>query len=148
MTQIERRKVQQALMFLGEKRDGTVKGRMVYNGKPTREWLSSEDSTSPTAALKSIMLTAAINAHEEHGVMKCDIPNAFIQALMPKVKDRDERVMLNITGVLVDMLVKLNPEIYGPYVVYEKNRKVLYVQEVMRAIYEMLEAAILWYKKF
>jgi hypothetical protein len=45
------------------------------------------------------------------------------------------------------MLVKLNPELYGPYVVYEKNRKVLYVQ-VMRAIYGMLEAAILWYKKF
>jgi hypothetical protein len=34
-----------------------------------------------------------------------------------------------------------------PYVVYEKNRKVLYVQ-VMRVIYEMLEAALLWYKKF
>jgi hypothetical protein len=29
-----------ALMFLTEKRDKSVKGRMVYNGKPTREWLS------------------------------------------------------------------------------------------------------------
>ncbi len=149
MTQIERRKAQQALMFLGEKRCGTVKGRMVYNGKPTREWLSREDSASPTAALESIMLTAVIDAHEERNVMTCDIPSAFIQALMPEVKDGDERVMMKITGVLVDMLVELNPELYGPYVVYEKNRrnKVLYVQ-VMRAIYGMLEAAILWYKKF
>ena len=87
MTQIERRKAQQALMFLGEKRCGTVKGRMVYNGKPTREWLSREDSASPTAALESIMLTAVIDAHEERDVMTCDIPNAFIQALMPEVKD-------------------------------------------------------------
>jgi hypothetical protein len=136
-------------MFLGEKRDGTVKGRMVYNGKPTREWLSREDSASPTAAFESIMLTSVIDAHEERDIMACDIPNAFIQALMPKVKDGDERVMMKITGVLVDMLVKLNPELYGPYVVYERNRrnKVLYVQ-VMRAIYGMLEAAILWYKKF
>jgi hypothetical protein len=109
MTQIERRKAQQALMFLGEKRCRTVKGRMVYNGKPTREWLSREDSASPTAALESIMLTAVIDAHEERDVMTCDIPNAFIQALMPKVKDGDERVMMKITGVLVDMLVKLNP---------------------------------------
>jgi hypothetical protein len=134
-------------MFLGEKRDGTVKGRMVYNGKPTREWLSREDSASPTAAFESIMLTSVIDAHEERDIMACDIPNAFIQALMPKVKDGDERVMMKITGVLVDMLVKLNPELYGPYVVYERNRrnKVLYVQ-VMRAIYG--EAAILWYKKF
>ena len=147
MTQAERRKAQVALMFLGEKRDGTIKGRMVYNGKPTREWLSREDSASPTAALESIMLTAVIDAHEGRDVMTCDIPNAFIQALMPEVKDGDERVMMKITGVLVDMLVELNPELYGPYVVYEKNRKVLYVQ-VIRAIYGMLEAALLWYKKF
>ena len=31
----ERKKVKEALMFLTEKRDGTIKGRMVYNGKPT-----------------------------------------------------------------------------------------------------------------
>jgi hypothetical protein len=43
-----------------------VPGRMVYNGKQTREWLSREDSASPTAALKSIMLTAVIDAYEEH----------------------------------------------------------------------------------
>jgi hypothetical protein len=149
MTQLELRKAQQALMFLGEKRDGTVKGRMVYNGKPTREWLSREDSASLTAALESIMLTAVIDAHEERAIMTCDILNAFIQALIPEVKDGDERVMMKITGVLVDMLVELNPELHGPYVVYERNirNKVLYVQ-VMRAIYGMLEAAILWYKKF
>jgi hypothetical protein len=88
-----------------------------------------------------------IDAHEGRDVMTCDIPNAFIQALMPEVKDGDERVMMKITRVLVDMLVELNPELYGPYVVYEKNRKVLYVQ-VIRAIYGMLEAALLWYKKF
>jgi hypothetical protein len=105
MTQIERRKAQQALLFLGEKWDGTIKERMVYNGKPTREWLSREDSASPTAALQSIMLTAVIDAHEGCDVMTCDIPNAFIQALMPEVKDEDKRVMMKITGVLVDMLV-------------------------------------------
>jgi hypothetical protein len=134
-------------MFLRENRDGAVKGRMVSNGKPTREWLSREDSASPTAALESIMLTAVIDAHEERDVMTCDIPNAFIQALMPEVKDGNERVMIKITGVLVNRLVELNRELYGPYVFYERNRKVLYVQ-LMRAIYGMLEAAILWYKKF
>jgi hypothetical protein len=77
MTQIEQRKVQQALM-------------LVYNGNPTREWPSREDSVSPTAALESRMLTSFIDAHEERKVMTCNIPNAFIQALMPKVKDRDE----------------------------------------------------------
>ena len=53
MSPNEKTKAQEALMFLTEKRDGTVKSRMVYNGKPTREWLSKEDSASPTVSLES-----------------------------------------------------------------------------------------------
>ena len=45
------------------------------------------------------------------------------------------------------MLVQLSPEIYGPYVVFEKQRRVIYVQ-VLKAIYGMLQAALLWYNKF
>ena len=30
--------------------------------------------------------------------------------------------MMKITGVLVDMLVQLCPEVYGPYVVFENGR--------------------------
>ena len=54
----------EALMFLTEKKDGTIKGRMVYNGKPTREWLSREDSASPTTALESMFLTSIMDAKE------------------------------------------------------------------------------------
>jgi hypothetical protein len=36
----KRKKAQMALIFLTEKRDKSVKGRRVYNSKPTREWLS------------------------------------------------------------------------------------------------------------
>ena len=53
----EKKKAMRSLMFLTEKKDGTIKGRMVYDGKPTREWLTREDSASPTAALESILLT-------------------------------------------------------------------------------------------
>ena len=64
MTPTERRKAMGALMFLTEKRDRSVKGRMVFNRKPTREWLTREDSASPMAALESIMLTAVIDTHK------------------------------------------------------------------------------------
>ena len=136
-----------ALMFLTEKRDKSVKGRMVNNGKLTREWLTREDSASPTAALESIMLTAVIDAHEGQDIMCADIPNAFIQAEMPDISDGEERVTMKITGVLVDMLAQLSPEIYGPYIVFEKQRKDIYVQ-VLKVIYGMLQAALLWYNKF
>ena len=47
----------------------------------------------------------------------------------------------------MDMLVQLNPEVYGKYVVFENGRKVVYVV-VLKAIYGMFIASLLWYKKF
>jgi hypothetical protein len=144
MTNIERRKAQIALAYLSEKRNGDVKGRVVYNGKPTREYLGREDSSSAPVSLESILLTGMIDAHEGRDVMTTDIPNAFIQAPMPV---RDEKVIMKITGRLVDILVNMHPETYGEYVVYEKGKKVLYV-EILMALYGMLEAALLWYREF
>jgi hypothetical protein len=59
---------------------------MVYNGKPTPEWMSREDSASPTVSLESIMLTTTIDAKDGCDVMSADVPNAFIQTQMPERK--------------------------------------------------------------
>ena len=48
--------------------------------------------------------------------------------------------------MLVDMLVQLKPELYGPFVVMEKGKKVLYVQ-VLKALYGMLVSGLLWFQK-
>ena len=64
--------------------------------------------------------------------MTADVPNAYIEAPMPEVKP-----------VLVDMLVELSPDVYGPYVVFQNGPRVLYVQ-VWRAIYGVLQAVLLW----
>jgi hypothetical protein len=117
--------------------DRTIKERMAYKGSQQENgYIKRRLGESSVALNKSIMLKALIDAHAELGVITCNIPIAFIPAPMPKIKDGEERVMMEMTGVLVNVLVKLNPELYGPYVVYEKNRKVLYIQ-LMRAIYGM-----------
>eukprot|EP00980_Cylindrotheca_fusiformis_P020484 scaffold7541_cov93-Cylindrotheca_fusiformis.AAC.1 len=133
-------------MFLTEKRDGTKKGRAVYNGAPTREWVDREDAASPTAYLESQFLTAAIDAHEGRDVMVTDVPNAFIQADLPE-REYGQRVFMKITGVMVPMLTQLAPDVYESFVVRENGREVIYVK-VLKAIYGMLEAALLWYKRF
>ncbi|MGC8497872.1 MAG: hypothetical protein ACP5NL_07805, partial [Thermoplasmata archaeon] len=112
----EKRKTMEALMFLTEKRDKSIKGRMVYSGKPTREWLSREDAASPTVALESIMLTAIVDAKEKLNVMTADVPNAFIQAQMHNLDDANECVFMKITGVLINLLVEMAPEVYKPFV--------------------------------
>ena len=48
MTRREGEKAQQSLMFLCQKRDGSIKGQMVYDGKPAKEWIQREDVMSPT----------------------------------------------------------------------------------------------------
>ena len=105
MTGNERLKAQMAMMLLTEKRCVKIKGRMVFDGRKTREWITKEDSASPTATLEGILLTLTIDAHENRDVMSADVPNAFIQTEMPEIKKGEERVMMKIIGVLVDMLI-------------------------------------------
>ena len=148
MTALEYKRAQAtgALMYLTEKRSGEIKGRQVFNGKPTREYLSREESASPTVSLEGTTLTTVIDCKEDRDVMCVDIPNAFIQAKL-KRGPGIRKVIMKITGVLVDYLIDIAPHVYADYVVYEKGRRVLYV-EVIKALYGMLVAALLWYKKF
>ena len=77
--------------------------------------------------------------------MIMDIPNAFIQAGIPKRKKGD-RIIMKIRGRLVDWLIEISPETYQDKVVVENGVKVLYL-EIVRAIYGMLEAALMWYRR-
>ena len=54
---------------------------------------------------------------------------------------------MKISGKLVDLFVAMAPEVYGPYVVFENGRKVIYVQ-LLHPLYGMLIAALLWYLQF
>ncbi|CAJ1970174.1 unnamed protein product [Cylindrotheca closterium] len=124
MTDFEKRRAQDAMMLLAEKNTGEIKGRCVYKGDGTREWLSREDTSSPTAALEAIMITCVIDAYEGRDMMSLDIPNAFIQTQMPM--DAKSRVMMKITGLLVDMMIRLEPR-YRDYVVIENGKRVIYM---------------------
>jgi len=79
--------------------------------------------------------------------MTADIPNAFIQTKLPDIKAGEDRVILKITGVLVDLMVQMAPEVYGPKVVFEDGKKVLYLL-VLRALYGMMISALLLYRLF
>ena len=109
---MERDRVQQAPMCLAEKRDSTAKGRLVCNGKPTREWLDKEASSSLTVGLDSLFLTMMIDAREARDAMRADAPNAFTQMLIKKMDAKDETVM-KIAGVFVDLSVNNSPEVHG-----------------------------------
>jgi Reverse transcriptase (RNA-dependent DNA polymerase) len=144
MTQMERTRALESLIFLTEKKDGTIKGRKCANGSTQKAYTNKEDVASPTAATESILLTATIDAYEERDVMLADIPNAFVQTDMETADD--SRVIMKIRGKLVDMLVSLDAVLYAPYITTENDKKILYVV-LKKALYGTLQAAILFYKK-
>ena len=145
LTPVEQKRALESLIFLVEKRDGCVKARTCANGSVEHAWTAKDDSASPTAMTKLILLMAVIDAEEDRDVATVDIPNAFIQT---DVSDNEDgtRVIMKIRGPLVDMLVDLAPEVYANYVTFEGKSKVLYVH-VLKAIYGMLRSAMLFYKK-
>ena len=148
LTPEEKEKAQEALLFVTEKRDLTVKGRLCYNGKPLRAWTDKEDTASPTVSQEGVTLTSAIAAKEGRDKMSGDVPNAFVQANMPAAQLQvGDRVIMKVTGSLAKVLVQLDPNKYEKFMVFENGRPVIYLI-VLKAIYGLLVAALIWYQKF
>ena len=104
----EKKQTMDALTFLVEKRDSHTKSRTCANGSVQQGWMSREESASPTAALANVIITGVIHAHEKHDASTVDAPNAFVQTHV-KCKPCNEWATMKMQGVLVNMLVELNP---------------------------------------
>ena len=84
LTRRERQRAQEGLMLLTRKKSGDIKGRLVYNGKGTRSWISRDIKSSPTVLNESLMLTCTMDTFEWKDAMSLDIPNTYIQAAVPE----------------------------------------------------------------
>jgi len=141
MTEAEKDGALESLIFLKEKRDGTIKGRACADGRKQRENSPKSEATSPTAAVESVLITATVDAHEERDVAIADVPGAFLTA------DMDEVVHMVLRGKLAELMAKAVPQIYRKYVTLENGRPVLYVQ-LAKALYGCLKSAKLFYDAF
>jgi hypothetical protein len=139
LTREEKRASLQYLMFLKQKRCGKIKGRGCADGRKQRDYTTKEESSSPTVAIESVLLTCVIDAEERRDVATVDISGAFMQA------DMDDLVHMRLEGKMAELLVKLDPKLYRKYVQTEgkKGKKVLYV-ELKKALYGTLKAALLF----
>ena len=62
LTQVERNKAMNSLIFLTEKRDGTIKARACANSSIQRAYIDKQDAISPTVTTEALMTTAVIDA--------------------------------------------------------------------------------------
>ena len=145
LTELQRKMVLESHMFLKEKRSGEIKGRTVAGGNKQRDYISKEDASSPTVATESVLLTCIIDAEEERDVAVIDIPNAFVQT---RVEDEKDMAFIKIRGVLVDILVAIAPDVYGPYVTKDKKGVKQLLVQCQNALYGTMVASLLYYRKF
>ena len=58
LDETQRKTVLESHMFLKQKRDGTIKGRTVAGGNKQRDYISKEESSSPTVATEAVLLSS------------------------------------------------------------------------------------------
>jgi len=100
MTRDERKKALRYLMFLKEKRDGTIKVRGCADGRSQWEYTTKVDTSSPTMSLESIMISCAIDTREGRHLAVMDIPGAFLHA------DMEEHVHILLEGTIAELNIK------------------------------------------
>jgi hypothetical protein len=131
----------ESIMFLKEKRDGSIKGRACADGRKQRETATPGDAASPTVSVESVMITAAVEAHDGRDVAVLDVPGAFLSA------DMEDEVLMTLRGRLAELLLKTAPNIYRKYITLDSdNHPVLYVL-LQKALYGCLRSALLFYQK-
>ena len=131
------------LMFLKRKRNGKIKARGCADGRPQREFISKEESSSPTVSIYALMISCAMDAIEGRKVVTCDIPGAFLQADWPE----DIDCYLKFEGAMVDMLCDINPEYKNNVVINKKTGEKKLYGKLTKAVYGTLLGAILFYEK-
>jgi hypothetical protein len=139
LTPAERKGALRYLMFLKEKRCGTIKGRGCADGRPQREYMSKEETSSPTVATEALLLTCVIDAVEKRDVATCDIPGAFMQS------DMKGKVVMKLEGVMAEVILKIDPKQYTKFVAKENGKDVIYVI-LKKALYGTVQAALLFWQ--
>ena len=121
-------------LFLEEKRNKDIKGRIVGGGNKQRSYVSKQEASSPTSHTESVFCTVGIEAEEERDVAITDISNAFVQTDLA-INGKPVFVLMAIRGTLADMLVKIAPEVYGPYLTKDKKGNSLLYVKLLKALY-------------
>jgi len=135
----ERKRALRYLMFLKEKRDGTIKVRGCANGRSQCEYTTKAETSLPTLSLKPMMMSCAIDAREGRHVAVTDIPGAFLHA------DMDEDVHMLLEGTIAKLVVKLDPSLYRKYIWENNQGKAMLYVKLKKALYGTLQAVNLFW---
>ena len=88
------------LMFLKEKRYGSVKGWAYADSWKQRPGSSKEDATSPTVLLEAVLITSVIDAYKERKLAIFNVTRSFL------IVYQYETINTPLRGKLAELMVK------------------------------------------
>jgi len=127
------------LMFLKEKHAGQTKGIGSADGCKERLYTQREETSSPTVAVESLLISATMDAYERRDTATVDIPGAFMQA------DMVGYLHVKLEGRLAELSTMLNPKSYDEYLYINNGKPTMYVK-LKKVLYGTLQAAMLFWK--
>ena len=136
----QKRSVIRSSIFLKSKflADGSfdkLKARLVAGGD-MQERIPFEDHSSPTAALASLFMLAAIAAKERRHVVTLDIGMAYLNAEMPD----DTEVLMTLDPVATGFYLQMKPE-----EAHFRREDGTMIVKLKKALYGCIQSARLWY---
>ena len=111
------------------------------NKQRTFDGYDKSAGSSPIVTTKGLVLTTAINAHEEQDIATVDVKTAFLHA------DNDKEIFMQLRGKIVELLVQLEPTMYQKYVTTGPNGEPILYVRLLKALYGLLRLTLLFYKK-
>ena len=106
-------------MFLKRKRSGKSKGRDCADGCPQPEYVTKEESSSPTVSLYALMDSCLMDIMDNRKVITVDISGAFLQGDWPQ----DEHPgYIMFEGIMVEVICEIDPSYYNK-IIWSKDCK-------------------------
>jgi hypothetical protein len=115
-----------------------LKGRIVGGGhRQDHAMFTDSEISSPTVSLTSVMIGAAVAAHEQQHVMTLDHKAAYLNAAM-----KGPEVIMLLTPDVSSLLIELDSS-YTQYL--RPDRKI--AVRLKKALYGCIQSAVLWYNE-
>jgi hypothetical protein len=140
LTKEETKAALRAISLIKEKRCEKIKGRTVADRRPQQKIYFKEDTSSPTVSNDALMMSILIDAKERRDIATSDVAGAYLHAEMK------DFTLLKMEGESVIIMCDVSPE-YETFACYKNGKKVLYL-ELLKALYECVQSALLWYELF
>ncbi len=132
LTKEVKSKVLSLLLYSKEKRCGKVKGQMCINGAPQRAYIPKENTALLTVSAKSASKKRHVQCYNVSSVANTDM---------------DKNMLMVLKGELAKMMVHIAPQIYRKHIVVDKRGSLLLHVKLQKALYGLMRASLLFYRK-